>query len=290
MYMKRNIGIGATLSAIVLSLLMVFTPQNVAAADDNAWQIVSGAYEGNAVENKTKSNDDVRIQKNVKPTGVENEFNVYMGVDARCTETVTSTKITEILTPENLNKLYTAGTANGFPECYSGQEHNGNGALADDLKGSPKPCNPGDVRFKLEITYEKDGHTYLIAQPVLSLAVPNSVLYLKVGEDFICLENIQVHGGRITIGGRTPDRDAAGNYIVPVHLTTMAYNALLNTIVNDETTTTSSSIIVGKDGSASITDQMGDYITYDGNASGDIKSSPDAHDAPGGTVNWELKG
>ena len=288
MFTKKNAGIGATLSAIVLSLLMVFTPQNAAAADDNSWQVVSGAYAGNTVDYKTVTNDDVRIQKNVKPTDVENEFQVYMAVDAKCMETVTSTTITEILSPDDLNQLYTGGSANGFPTCYSGQEHTGNGALADNLKGSAKNCEPGDVTFKLIITYEKDGHTYTIAEPVLSLGVPNSVLYLKVGDDFICLENIQDNGGRITIGGRRPDQDADGNYIVPVHLTTMAYNALLNTYVDEETSTSSSSIIVGEDGSASITDQMGDYITYDGNASGNISNNPTKHSAPGGTVEWEL--
>ena len=226
MVKKKMLAISTALLAVLLSLSLIF-PQQTSAADDNGWQVVSGKYEGNGVENKTVTNADVRIQKNVKPTDVENEFQVYMAVDALCMETVTSTAITKILTPDNLNNLYTGGSANGFPECYSGQEHTGNGALADRLKGSAKNCEPGNVRFKLVITYNENGHDYLIAQPVLSLGVPNSVLYLKVGDDFICLENIQDNGGRITIGGDTPEMDGEGNYIVPVHLTTMAYNALM---------------------------------------------------------------
>ena len=287
------------LLAILLTLAMIMSlvPNIVIAAEDdaaNTWQVVDGKYEGNAAVNKTVSNDDVRIQKNVIPTDVENEFQVYMGIDAKCMETITSTKITEILNDETqLQSLYTAGSANGFPDAYPGQEHTGNGSLAPDLKGSAKSCEPGDIRFKLIITYEKDGHTYLIAQPILSLGVPNSVLYLKVGEDFICLENIRQNGHRITIGGQTPAQDDDGNYIVPVHLTTMAFNALLTSHTSEETTTTST-LIVGDDGTAGISDPIGDstnsYIVYDGFVSGDIVegTAPDPSTEPGGTVNWQI--
>ncbi len=55
-----------------------------ALAEENAnkWQIVSGGYEGNAPVNKTVSGDKlVRVQKNVVPTNVENEFKVYVSID-----------------------------------------------------------------------------------------------------------------------------------------------------------------------------------------------------------------
>ena len=48
----------------------------------NAWQVVSEGYEGNGTSNKTASSDDnVAVQKNVVPTGIENEFLVYLSID-----------------------------------------------------------------------------------------------------------------------------------------------------------------------------------------------------------------
>ena len=50
----------------------------------NDWQIVSGGYEGNAVSNKTASDDgSVMLQKNVIPTDTENEFLVYLSIDTK---------------------------------------------------------------------------------------------------------------------------------------------------------------------------------------------------------------
>lgn len=50
----------------------------------NEWQIVDGEYAGNTGTDKTLSSDGkVRVQKNVIPTGVENEFLVYLSVDTK---------------------------------------------------------------------------------------------------------------------------------------------------------------------------------------------------------------
>lgn len=50
----------------------------------NEWQIVEGEYAGNAGTDKVASGDGkVRVQKNVIPTGVENEFLVYLSVDTK---------------------------------------------------------------------------------------------------------------------------------------------------------------------------------------------------------------
>ncbi len=50
--------------------------------DADEWQIVSEEYTDNAPENKVPSDDGrIRVQKNVIPTDVENEFNVYLSVD-----------------------------------------------------------------------------------------------------------------------------------------------------------------------------------------------------------------
>lgn len=54
------------------------------AEGSNEWQIVDGEYNGNAGANKTASEDEhVRVQKNVIPTDVENEFLVYLSIDTK---------------------------------------------------------------------------------------------------------------------------------------------------------------------------------------------------------------
>ena len=50
----------------------------------NDWQIVDQGYAGNEPSNKTSSSDGkVRVQKNVIPTDVENEFLVYLSIDMK---------------------------------------------------------------------------------------------------------------------------------------------------------------------------------------------------------------
>ena len=50
----------------------------------NAWQVQDSAYQGNGADNKTISTDgNVGVQKNVVPTGTENEFLTYLSIDYR---------------------------------------------------------------------------------------------------------------------------------------------------------------------------------------------------------------
>jgi len=66
------------------SILNSFSVDSDAA---NAWQIVDQGFGGNTPENKTSVGTDsygaVRVQKNVIPTGTENEFYVYLSVDTK---------------------------------------------------------------------------------------------------------------------------------------------------------------------------------------------------------------
>lgn len=55
---------------------------SLASSAANAWQVEDGYYKGNGADNKTISTDgNVGVQKNVVPTGTENEFLVYLSVD-----------------------------------------------------------------------------------------------------------------------------------------------------------------------------------------------------------------
>ena len=57
---------------------------SLASSAANAWQVEAGYYEGNGADNKTISTDgNVGVQKNVVPTGTENEFLTYLSIDYR---------------------------------------------------------------------------------------------------------------------------------------------------------------------------------------------------------------
>lgn len=97
----------------------------------NAWQVVDREYSGNAPENKTVYGNDsyqaVRVQKNVIPTGTENEFYVYLSVD------------TKLLMSEYLRYAqYQATTSNN----YHSEEL---GTVVEAMTGNQKVGVSGDV-------------------------------------------------------------------------------------------------------------------------------------------------
>ena len=129
---KRALKIIIPVLAAIIPLAVAFVPQFASAApniaegsilsesdfptgsETSGWQIVDGGYTGNydpvtlnaAGEDvsdppiyKTAVSDDglVRVQKNVIPTGVENEFLVYLSMDTKTTRTVTITQINNYL-------------------------------------------------------------------------------------------------------------------------------------------------------------------------------------------------
>lgn len=57
---------------------------SLASSAENNWQVEDGAYQGNGADSKTTSTDgNVGVQKNVVPTGTENEFLTYLSIDYR---------------------------------------------------------------------------------------------------------------------------------------------------------------------------------------------------------------
>lgn len=79
-------------TAVTFATDTVEAPDVVGSIDkSNEWQIVSEKYSGREQANKKGYDidkdgiDDVYYQKNVIPTGVENEFRVYMGITKRMT-------------------------------------------------------------------------------------------------------------------------------------------------------------------------------------------------------------
>ena len=106
----------------------------------NSWQVVDQGYEGNGPDNKTNYGNDsyqaVRVQKNVIPTGTENEFYVYLSVD------------TKLLMSEYLQYAqYQATTSNNYHDRDLGtvvEAMTGNqkvGVSGDSSSGYPNSAN-----------------------------------------------------------------------------------------------------------------------------------------------------
>ena len=92
----------------------------------NAWQVVDQKFEGNEPKNKTVYSNDgkVRVQKNVIPTGVENEFYVYLSIDTKETmEEFFKQDIFGCMTAggnnKSLGKFVSKGELNGSPKGIS---------------------------------------------------------------------------------------------------------------------------------------------------------------------------
>lgn len=143
MRVKHRSDIGKRKDKILswaLALLFVFTtaviaPSNTYAAytggavgentgvtssTANDWQIVSGEYNGCAAANKTRD-DLVRVQKNIVPTGVENEFLVYESIDKKMDwETLLSTSNLWLTTSGSLKEKDLGATGTDVKNLIKG--------------------------------------------------------------------------------------------------------------------------------------------------------------------------
>ncbi|WP_289094030.1 Spy0128 family protein [uncultured Bifidobacterium sp.] len=165
---------------------------------DNSWQIVSGGYEGNESENKTLSEDGkVRIQKNVMPTDVENEFKVYLSIDKQ--EDISSFFDGAIFGYDNNNSNVTA-PSDGYwdSETKAGGRGSVNGRSIifdrDDATGNKTECwlEIGVYdQGKLIYTWTNgfyidelpgDAKTFFIADPSDRADNPNNYKALVIGQ------------------------------------------------------------------------------------------------------------
>lgn len=106
--------------ALAFACLLFLLPQNAFATEGsnlvttsaaNSWQIVSGGYRGNDVAAKTTSDDGaVKMQKNVVPTDVENEFLVYVSIDKTASMKELLDQATFYITTSNKYHRYEPGT------------------------------------------------------------------------------------------------------------------------------------------------------------------------------------
>ncbi len=253
---KEKASFGRLMSLLLVAVMLfgvMGVTNSVHAAEgetSNEWQIVEGAYVNNAHDNKI-GNDLVRVQKNVIPTDVENEFLVYMSIDTLTRRIVTQTDVEEYLYNISYYENYSSNSLGGAEGDL--------GTPKGDLKDPPI----GEGRGTIYITMTYQGQ--IVGQGEVEAGVPNSSVYLEVGNQFIVL-------------GHFPNK--ATSVTLNVELTDRAYEALFNVI---STQTSSQDTIISVNGSngTTVTDTMGTYIVYDG-----IYEIDGTASASGSTVTW----
>ena len=144
----------------------------------NAWQVVEGAYEGNLPGNKTVSGDGtVRVQKNVLPTGTENEFLVYLSVDTQ-----------QSYADYFQNAEYQATTSNNYHDDDLG-------SLVSSMTGNENVQVSGTASYSshASFTIEGSGGVVLAENVTLYWDQANNVtFFLKVSDSAYVLIGVQV--------------------------------------------------------------------------------------------------
>ena len=252
-------------------------------ANSNAWQIVSGKYVDNTSASKTVRDDNVRIQKNIIPTENENEFKVYLSIDAHAISTTTSESLTKFMEDAMEDNLYVGGSSPNVSASYlDGEDDTAvEGYCVSEINpGSEKALRTdGNQAIQLHIRYNGT----ILAEPVLHFAVPNSLMLYKLPSsdpnrecDYIMLQPFKTSGGKVysTADPQPWSNPTQGNEIVPrvvdgvqiydvyLDLTEMAYKRLLTTVPGEEYSETTS-IVFSEDGDSSkatVTDPLGDSM------------------------------
>ena len=154
---------------------------SLAANAANAWQVESEGYTGNGASNKAASSDgNVAVQKNVVPTGTENEFLVYLSID------------------------YKAALKNYFEKAeYQATTSNNNhdhtvGALVSSMTGNQKVDVAGGNVYSSSGIFtivDPDGNT-LAKNVTISWSQGNNVtFYLKIDNSHYVLFGVSVKEG-----------------------------------------------------------------------------------------------
>lgn len=140
----------------------------------NDWQIVDQGFAGSTSEHKKTSSDDmVRVQKNVVPTDVENEFKVYLSIDVNSWWQNFFESADYKATTSKNNKVDTIGTIIGH---MTGNQN---------VLVSRDPVE-GWWHNTFRIVREKDGVT--LAEVTLYFNQANNVtMYVPVGNQYLII-------------------------------------------------------------------------------------------------------
>ncbi len=162
------------------SILNSFSVDSDAA---NAWQVVDQGFSGNAKENKTSVGSDsygaVRVQKNVIPTGTENEFYVYLSID------------TKLLMSEYLRYAqYQATTSNNYHGEDLGTVVNAmTGNERAGVSGDASSGYPNSAKFTIE---DSSGNVIAENATLYWSQAENDTFYLKTSTGKYILMGVEV--------------------------------------------------------------------------------------------------
>ena len=205
----------------------------------NAWQIVSQNYSGRNQSNKKgydldkDGSNDVYYQKNVVSTDTENEFLVYLSITKKMTWD-------DLLAESDFGVT----TANKYHESI--------GSLETSIVGNPSTIQPGKStsggnNYQAVVTFTRGGkvvHTY---KGWYHGTTPNC----SNGTGFIVLKNLGKNlVASTSVSLQNNDNGSGGQLSYTIDLDTMSkhnINFSLEDVVID-----------------SVTDKMGEYITYEG--------------------------
>lgn len=244
-------------TAVTFATDTIEAPDVVGSIDkSNEWQIVSEKYSGREQANKKGYDidkdgiDDVYYQKNVIPTGVENEFRVYMGITKRMTWD-------ELL----------AGSEFGVT---TSKKYKTEGALEDKIVGNDAPISPGKStsggnNYEAVVNFTRGGkvvHTYKGWYHGTTPNCSNGTGYIflkSLNTNLIASCGVNLHNGSGGTGGQ------------------LSYTINLDTMENKGILFAVEDIVVD-----SVQDTMGGtYIDYEG-----IESCDGTNTTSDSTLTW----
>lgn len=206
--------------------------------DGNAWQIVSQKYSGRDQSNKKgydldkDGSNDVYYQKNVVSTGTENEFLVYLSV-------------TKKMTWDDLL------AESDFGVTTSNKYHDAVGSLEGSIVGNPSIIEPGKSttkgNYQAVVTFTRGGkvvHTYKGWYHGTTPECSN-------GTGFIVLKNLGMNLIASTSVSLKNDSGGSGGQL--------SYTIDLDTMSKHNINFSLEDVVID-----SVTDKMGEYITYEG--------------------------
>ena len=204
----------------------------------SAWQIVSQKYNGRDQSNKKgydldkDGSNDVYYQKNVVSTGTENEFLVYLS-------------ITKKMTWDDLL------AESDFGVTTSNKYHDAIGSLESSIVGNPSIIEPGKStsgrNYQAVVTFTRGGkvvHTYKGWYHGTTPECSN-------GTGFIVLKNLGLNLIASTSVSLQNDGGGSGGQL--------SYTIDLDTMSKHNINFSLEDVVID-----SVTDKMGEYITYEG--------------------------
>lgn len=241
---------------------VTFAPDTVEAPDvvgsidkSNEWQIVSEEYSGREQSNKKGYDidkdgiDDVYYQKNVIPTGVENEFRVYMGITKKMSWD-------ELLAESDFG-------------VTTSKKYKTEGALEDKIVGndsliSPGKSTSGGNNYEAVVTLTKGGKVVHSYRGWYHGTTPNCsngtgfIVLKSLNTNLIASCGVNLHNNESGTGG------------------TLSYTINLDTMKNKGIIFAVEDIVVD-----SVQDTMGAYIDYEG-----IESCDGTNTTSDSTLTW----